>query len=114
MKFKSSILSLLIVFSVLMIPSCVSAHEIPFVTSESISGSLNSEITLQYISPMVKGSSGSHRSSSSKSYKSHMDEEDEDTGSTDDSEGNTYFWIFVIIAIIVLVFAIWFFFLRKR
>ncbi|KAF5057624.1 hypothetical protein DSECCO2_354870 [anaerobic digester metagenome] len=113
MKFKSSILSLLIVFSVLMIPSCVSAHEIPFVTSESISGSLNSEITLQYISPMVKGSSGSHRSSSSKSYKSHMDD-DEDTGSTDDSEGSTYFWIFVIIAIIVLVFAIWFFFLRKR
>ncbi|MBP2046075.1 hypothetical protein [Methanobacterium aggregans] len=113
MKFKSSILSLLIVFSVLMIPSCVSAHEIPFVTSESISGSLNSEITLQYISPMVKGSSGSHRSSSSKSYKSHMDD-NEDTGSTDDSEGSTYFWIFVIIAIIVLVFAIWFFFLRKR
>ena len=49
MKFKSIVLLLMMIFSVLMIPSCVSAHEIPSVTSESISGSLNSEMTLQYI-----------------------------------------------------------------
>lgn len=110
MKFKGIVWLMMIIFSVLMIPSCVSAHETPSVTSESISGSLNSEMTLQYITPMVKGSSGSRGSSSSKSHKYHGDDDDTDTDSGDSS---VYFWIFIIIIVIVLVFAVWFFFLRK-
>ncbi|SCG84655.1 Region of a membrane-bound protein predicted to be embedded in the membrane [Methanobacterium congolense] len=111
MKFKSIVLLLMMIFSVLMIPSCVSAHEIPVVTSESISGSLNSEVTLQYITPLVKGSSGSRSSSSSKSHKYHGDD-DNDTD-TDSGNSSVYLWIFIIIIVIVLVFAVWFFFLRK-
>lgn len=111
MKFKGILLLLLMIFSVLMIPSCVSAHETPSVTSESISGSLNSEVTLQYITPMVKGSSGSRSSSSSKSHKYHGD--DDDDNDADSGDNSVYFWIFIIIIVLVLVFAVWFFFLRK-
>lgn len=107
MKFLNVILSILLVLSFLMIPTCVFADG----NLNENSGTISHSSTYLNINPMVKGSSGGSKSSSS-SKKSDIDDESGD--STDDGSGS---WIWIILAIIVIIaviIAVWYFLLRNR
>jgi cobalamin biosynthesis Mg chelatase CobN len=110
MKFLNVSLSIILILSILMIPTCVFADGNPTADSGTIT---HTSSYLNNISPMVKGSSGGSKSSSSSS-KVKTDSDDDSGDSTDDGSGS---WIWIIIAIIViiaLIFAVWYFLLRNR
>jgi ABC-type transport system involved in multi-copper enzyme maturation permease subunit len=110
MKFLNISLSILLVLSFLMIPTCVFADVNPTADSGTIT---HTSSYLNNINPMVKGSSGGSKSSSSSS-KVKSDSDDDSGDSTDDGSGS---WIWIIIAIIViiaLIILVWYFLLRNR
>ena len=110
MKFLNVSLSIILILSILMIPTCVFADGNPTADSGTIT---HTSSYLNNINPMVKGSSGGSKSSSSSS-KVKTDSDDDSGDSTDDGSGS---WIWIIIAIIViiaLIFAVWYFLLRNR
>ncbi len=111
MKFLNVSLSIILILSILMIPTCVFADGNPTADSGTIT---HSSSYLNNVNPMVKGSSGGSKSSSSSSKKVKTDSDDDSGDSTDDGSGS---WIWIIIAIIViiaLIFAVWYFLLRNR
>jgi len=110
MKFLNVSLSIILILSILMIPTCVFADGNPTADSGTIT---HTSSYLNNVNPMVKGSSGGSRSSSSSS-KVKTDSDDDSGDSTDDGSGS---WIWIIIAVIViiaLIFAVWYFLLRNR
>lgn len=110
MKFLNVSLSIILILSILMIPTCVFADGNPTADSGTIT---HSSSYLDNVNPMVKGSSGGSRSSSSSS-KVKTDSDDDSGDSTDDGSGS---WVWIIVAIIViiaLIFAVWYFLLRNR
>jgi hypothetical protein len=110
MKFLNISLSILLVLSFLMIPTCVFADENPFAGSGTIT---HSSSNLNNLNPMVKGSSGGGKSSSSSKVKT--DSDDDSGNSTDDGSGGSWIWIIIaIIVIIALIFGVWYFLLRNR
>ena len=111
MKFLNISLSILLVLSFLMIPTCVFADGNPTADSGTIT---HTSSYLNNINPMVKGSSGGSKSSTSSSKKVKTDSDDDGEDSTDDGSGSWLWIIIAIIVIIVLIILVWYFLLRNR
>jgi hypothetical protein len=112
MKFLNISLSIILVLSFLMIPTCAFANENPTIDSGTIT---HTSSYLNNINPMVKSSSGGSKSSTSSSKKVKTDSDD-DSASTDDGSGS-WLWLWIIVAIlgiVVLIVLVWYFLLRNR
>lgn len=121
MKLKTGILALFLVIGLLGVPNCIFAQEYKDSSSNTfIQSNIQSEMLLNSLNPLVKGSSGGGKSSSSsasKAVKKAGDGDDSDDNSTDDSNSG-WSWMSVIIILVVLFgligVLVWYFILRKR
>ena len=105
MKFLNVSLSIILILSFLVIPTCAFADGNPSADSGIIT---HSSSHLNNINPMVK-------SSTSSSKKIKTDSDDDNTDSADDGTGVSWIWLIVaIIMIIILIIAVWYLFLRNR
>ncbi|WP_414470072.1 hypothetical protein [Methanobacterium sp. ACI-7] len=118
MKFKTGILTIILVFGLLGVPNCIFAQE--SISSDAVlQSNIVPTMQLNSLNPEMKGgggrggSSSSSKSSASKAVKK-LDGDDDDT-SDDGSGGGS--WLTVIIILVVLFgiigFLVWFFLLRK-
>lgn len=120
MTLKTGILVIFLVFGLLGAPNCIFAQQYKDSASTVIQSNLPSEMQLNSLTPLVKGSSGGGKSSSSSSSKSvskavKKADGDDDDDTTDDGSG--FSWITVIIILVVLFgiigVLVWYFVLRK-
>lgn len=120
MKLKTGILLSFLVIGLLIAPNCIFAQEYEDSASNAvIQSSVESNMVLNSLTPLIKGGGGGGRGGGSSSSKSvskavkKADGDDDDTTSSDDGSG---WWITAIIIIIILGIIgvlIWYFVLRK-
>lgn len=119
MKLKTGILALFLVIGLFGVPNCIFAQEYKDSSSNTfIQSKIQSEMLLNSLNPLVKGSSGGGKSSSSSASKAVKKAgDDSDDNSTDDSNSG-WSWMSVIIILVVLFgligVLVWYFILRKR
>ncbi len=119
MKIKTGLLAIFLFIGLLGVPNCIFAQ--PFEDSVSftiINGNSDSNLFLNGLTPLLKGSSGGGgKSSGSSASKSVKKADGSDDNSNDDGSGGWGWLTLLIIGIVVLGIIgvlVWYFVLRNR
>ena len=116
MKFKTGILVSFLFIGLLTAPNCIFAQQHEDSSSNAVlQSSLESNMVLNSLTPLVKGGGGSKGGSSSSSSKIHTDDADISGGSTGDDSGWNWMTIIIVLVIILGIIGVlvWYFVLRK-